>query len=409
MTWWRTPRVFLAPGFVLILVAIGGRYTLDRAGFDTLGWVDLRVVGLLVGFIALVVDLARRPRAHRVHRPEGWLVAVMLFFLFQVASGLWAPPGARLGEKTLDVALMAALTIAIYLYTLGDPAAVVRTTFLLFFVAGIVFAAGALLGGPGVQGRYSAFGGGPNVFVRIQILGIISAVALYLFHRRLLPLLAVPLFLLAAVLSGSRAGLLAGVAVGGAALWRVRRRLRTGPVLAAVGLLAVAGGVVVALAPPAFTSLFEDRFIQQTVEQRYASGRTDIWVAAARLAVDHPLIGTGLDGFYGLIGRNEGTEYPHNYVLGVAAEGGVVGLGLLTAAVVLLARTVRRGGGHQRETMLTLGAAVFVALSSLFSGDYYDARLAFLFAAMAAAAAVTPPDPAPLAAPTAAEPERARR
>jgi O-antigen ligase len=409
MTWWRTPRVFVAPALVLILVAIGGRYTLDRAGFSTLGWVDLRVVGLLVGLVVLVVDLARRPPEHRAHRPEGWLVAVMLFFLFQVASGLWAPPGARLGEKTLDIVLMAALTVAIYLYTLGDPAAVVRTTFLLFFVAGIVFAVGALLGGPGVQGRYSAFGGGPNVFVRIQILGIISAIALYLFHRRLLPLLAVPLFVLAAALSGSRAGLLAGAAVGGAALWRVRRRLRAGPVLAAVGLLAVAAGVVVALAPPAFTSLFEDRFIQQTVEQRYVSGRTDIWVQAARLAVDHPLIGTGLDGFYGLIGRNEGTEYPHNYLLGVAAEGGIVGLALLSAAIVLLARTVRHGGGHPRETMLALAAAVFVALSSLFSGDYYDARLAFLFAAMAAAAAVTPADPAPLAAPTAVEPERARR
>ena len=172
MSWWRTPRVFLAPAFVLILVAIGGRYTLDRAGFTTLGWVDLRVVGLLAGFIVLVVDLARRPRARRAYRPEGWLVAVGLFFLYQIASGLWAPPGARLGEKTLDIVLMAALTVAIYLYTLGDPAAAVRTTFLLFYVAAIVFAVGALLAGPGVQGRYSAFGGGPNVFVRIQILGI---------------------------------------------------------------------------------------------------------------------------------------------------------------------------------------------------------------------------------------------
>jgi O-antigen ligase len=388
--------VFLAPGLVLVLVAIGGRYTLDRAGFSTLGWVDLRVVGLLVAFVLLVVDLARRPPARRVSRPEGWLVVATLFFLFQIASGLWAPPGSRLGEKTLDIVLMAALTIAIYLYTLGDPARVVRTTFLLFYVAGIVFAIGALLGGPGEQGRYSAFGGGPNVFVRIQILGVISAVALYLFHRRLLPLLAVPLFLLAAVLSGSRAGLLAGMAVGAPALWRMRRRLRTGHVVTAVGLLAVATGVIVALAPPAFTSLFEDRFVQQTVEERYVSGRTDIWVAAARLAVEHPVIGTGLDGFYGLIGRNQGTQYPHNYVLGVAAEGGLVGLGLLAAAVLLLIRTIRRGGGHPRETTLAVAAAAFVALSSLFSGDYYDARLAWLFAAVAAAAAVTP-DPQPIA------------
>jgi O-antigen ligase len=396
--------VFLAPGLVLVLVAIGGRYTLDRAGFSTLGWVDLRVVGLLVAFVVLVVDMARRPPAHRVPRPEGWLVVATLFFLFQIASGLWAPPGSRLGEKTLDIVLMAALTIALYLYTLGDPARVVRTTFLLFYVAGIVFAIGALLGGPGEQGRYSAFGGGPNVFVRIQILGVISAVALYLFHRRLLPLLAIPLFLLAAVLSGSRAGLLAGMAVGAPVLWRMRRRLRTGHVVAAVGLLAVAAGVIVALAPPAFTSLFEDRFVQQTVEQRYVSGRTDIWVAAARLAVEHPVIGTGLDGFYGLIGRNQGTEYPHNYVLGVAAEGGLVGLGLLAAAVLLLIRTIRHGDNHPQEVALAVAAAVFVALSSLFSGDYYDARLAWLFAAIAAAAAVTPGSVAPVTPDAAAAP-----
>jgi hypothetical protein len=46
-----------------------------------------------------------------------------------------------------------------------------------------------------------------------------------------------------------------------------------------------------------------------------------------------------------------------------------------------------------------VAAAVFVALSSLFSGDYYDARLAWLFAAMAAAAAVTPVRPATPALP----------
>jgi O-antigen ligase len=204
-------------------------------------------------------------------------------------------------------------------------------------------------------------------------------------------LLAVPLFLLAAVLSGSRAGLLAGAVVGGAALWRARRRLRTGPVVAALAMLAVAGAIVWALAPPAFTDLFQERFVEQTVEQHYLSDRTDIWAAAWQLAVDHPLLGTGLDGFYGLIGVNQMIEYPHNYLLGVAAEGGLTGILLLTAAVVLWAGTVRGGGAHPQLTMLSVAAAVFVALSSLFSGDYYDARLAFLFGAMAAAAAVARP------------------
>jgi hypothetical protein len=67
---------------------------------------------------------------------------------------------------------------------------------------------------------------------------------------------------------------------------------------------------------------------------------------------------------------------------------------------VLWTRTVRGGGVRPQATGLAVAAAVFVALSSLFSGDYYDARLAWLFAAMAAAAAVTPALPgAPAALP----------
>jgi len=395
MTWLRNPRVFLAPGLVLILVAIGGRFTLDRAGFLDLAWVDLRVIGLLIALVVLAVDVARRPRSPGGQRREGWLVVTMLFFLFQIASGLWAPHAARVGPQTLDLVLLGVLTVAYYVYTLGDPTAVIRTTFLLFFVAAVVFALAALfINGPGEQGRYSAFGGGPNVFVRIEILGVISAVALYLFTRRILPLLVIPLFLLAAVLSGSRAGLLAGVAVGLAALFKIRGRLRTGPVVAAGLVLVLATATVWAFAPPAFTNLFQERFVEQTVQERYLSDRTDIWAAAWRLAVEHPIGGAGLDGFYGLIGVNQAVEYPHNYVLGVAAEGGLIGLGLLTAAIVLWTRTVRGGGVRPQPTGLAVAAAVFVALSSLFSGDYYDARLAWLFAAMAAAAAVTPALPA---------------
>ena len=408
MSWFRTRPVLLAPGLTLILVAIGGRYTLDRAGLLDLAWVDLRVIGLIVALAVLTVDIVRRPAGPPVPRAEGWLVAAMLFFLFQIASGLWAPPAARVGPYTLDLVLMAALTLALYLYAVGDPVAVTRTVFLLFFVAAVVFALAALfVNGPGDQGRYSAFGGGPNVFVRIEILGVIAAVALYRFTGRILPLLVTPLFLLAAVLSGSRAGLLAGMAVGAAALWRARHRLRPAVAVAAGFVLAVAGGVVWAFAPPAFTELFQDRFVEQTVQERYLSDRTSIWQAAGQLFADHPVAGAGLDGFYGLIGVNRAIEYPHNYVLGVAAEGGLIGLGLLAATILLWARVVRRGGGHPRETLPAVAAAVFVFLSSLFSGDYYDARLAWLFGALAAAAATTPaaapvpatslPDPKPVA------------
>ncbi|GAA2713624.1 MULTISPECIES: O-antigen ligase family protein [Actinoplanes] len=397
------PRVFLAPGLLLVLIAIGGRFTLDRAGFPDLAWVDLRVIGLIVALIVLAVDMARRRRP-LAERNEDWLVVTLLFFLFQIASALWAPPASRIGPQTLDLVLLAALTLAFYYWTLGDPERAVRYTLLLFFLAAIVFALAAIfINGPGEQGRYSAFGGGPNVFVRIELLGVISAVGLFLLSRRVLPLLVTPLFLLAAVLSGSRAGLIAGGVVGLAALWKIRGRLKPGPVLATGGFLVAAAVVIWFAAPPAFTSLFQERFVEQTVQEQYLSDRTDIWAAAIRMAVEHPVAGAGLDGFYGLIGVNQMVEYPHNYVLAVAAEGGLIGLGLLTGAVILWTRTVRGGGARPQVTGLAVAAAVFVALSSLFSGDYYDARLAWTFAAMAAAAAVSRARTAP-----AAEPARER-
>jgi O-antigen ligase len=392
-------RAFVLPGLILVLVALGGRYTLDRAGLRDLQWVDLRLFGILVGLIVLAIDLARRPRRPAEHRPEGWLVVATLFFLYQIASGLWAPPLARVGPDALDVFLMGTLTVAIYLYTLGDPSAVVRWTFLLFYLAAVVFALGALLvTGPGEQGRYAAFGGGPNVFVRIEILGVISAVALYRVYRRKLVFVAVPLFLFAAVLSGSRAGLLAGAAVGIVALLRSRGRRAIGQVVLVTLVTAVVAAVAWTRAPSNVTSLIQQRFVQQTVEQGYASGRTSIWWDAIQLALAHPFIGAGLDGFYGLIGHASDVEYPHQYLLAVAAEGGIVGLALLLMSAVLWGGTVRRGRHHAMEKSLTVAAAAYVAISSLFSGDYYDARLAWLFAAMAAAAAITAPGGSPASA-----------
>ncbi|MEU8656725.1 O-antigen ligase family protein [Actinoplanes philippinensis] len=382
-------RAFLAPGLLLILVAIGGRYTLDRAGLLDLAWVDLRVIGLVVALVVLGISAGFKQRA-AVDR-EGWLVAALLFFLFQIASSLWAPPAARVGPQTVDLVLLGVLVVAFYRYSLSGPERVVRFTFQLFFVAAIVYALAAIfVSGPGEQGRYSAFGGGPNVFARIEVLGVISAVALFMLSGRVVPLLVIPLFLLATVLSGSRGTLLAGGVVGFAALLKLRHRL-SGAAIAAAGLVAVvAAGAVWALAPPEFTDLFQERFVEQTVQEQYLSGRTDIWMAAVDMFIDYPIAGSGVDGFYGLIGVNQAVEYPHNYVLAVAAEGGLAGLGLLTASIVLWTRIVRGGGERPQLTGLAVAATVFVALSGLFSGDYYDSRLAWMFAGLAAAAALVP-------------------
>jgi hypothetical protein len=94
----------------------------------------------------------------------------------------------------------------------------------LLILAMLYFAA-AMVAGPGDQGRYSAFGGGPNVFVRVVLVGALSAPPLYLRKGRMIILLAIPFLAVGAVLSGSRGGLLAGATVLLVGIIPIMRRL----------------------------------------------------------------------------------------------------------------------------------------------------------------------------------------
>ena len=64
-------RAFFLPGLLLVLVALGGRYTLDRAGLLDLAWVDLRMVGAIVGIAVLAIDVKRRSLPHAPGQPWG--------------------------------------------------------------------------------------------------------------------------------------------------------------------------------------------------------------------------------------------------------------------------------------------------------------------------------------------------
>jgi O-antigen ligase len=377
----------LAPTLLMLVVSLGGRFTLDRLGLQSLAWLDLRLVGLTVALALVALQMRWSEKSGttaRAHRAEGWLVAGLLFFGFQIASGLWAPLGARVGLFCVDIISMTALTVGFYFLARQAPVLTARRVLWFFWVTGVLFALASLAAGPGVQGRYAAFGGGPNVFVRIQILALIAVVALVAGGARPRLLWSVPLFVVAAVLSGSRGGLLAGFVVGVAVVlrggWRTRRFALAGILLAATGT-----AVAYYALPPAH-DLIKSRFLDQTAGQGYLSERPEIFSGALSLFRHQPITGAGLDGFYALIGSAVGIEYPHNYLLAVAAEGGMVGLVLLGLTGVLWTVRVRSSRPWGPEISAMVVSAAFIAIASMFSGDYYDARTAWICAAVAAAA-----------------------
>lgn len=114
--------------------------------------------------------------------------------------------------------------------------------------------------------------------------------------------------------------------------------------------------------------------ITSTFSASSSRGRTIVWSNTLEMVMDHPLVGVGLGGWQFAYPRYDAGEWitdnvapqrPHNDLLWILSETGIVGLALYLWLLVSLIRAVRnRKAGF--EVSLLLGIAAYV-VHSLFS------------------------------------------
>jgi putative inorganic carbon (hco3(-)) transporter len=195
------------------------------------------------------------------------------------------------------------------------------------------------------------------------------------------PLVLVMIGLISAsvMLSFSRGAL---VGLGAAALWHVLTERRQALVVA-LGILVMLGAtwIFVNQNPGQVESGLEQK---RNIAAYNVETRLDAWSAAIQLAQDHPLLGVGPGNFqfaYPLV-----TDRPigvyligvvHNAYLDVAAELGVVAMGLfLTYLVLVFSRATvarRRGNGIPGYPSAVRTALVIALVSGLFLSEQYYA------------------------------------
>lgn len=225
-----------------------------------------------------------------------------------------------------------------------------------------------------------------NLFAGYLVLVIPLVLALGLaFHHRwaTLPTIAATLALTAALaVTLSRSGWL-GLIVGALVLWLLlrERRWRIASVAAAV----TAGVLAVGLAGPIAARLGPS----DSGPMQMLADRSQVWSAAIRIAIDHPVFGVGIDNFQDFYpiysGRDDGLNHAHNLFLNMAAERGM--LGLLAFGVVLLwllkclASAFTGANTLAMRAMVAGLAASFAAymVHSLFDVSYYDYKVLLLF------------------------------
>ncbi|HJQ57917.1 MAG TPA: O-antigen ligase family protein [Vineibacter sp.] len=230
-----------------------------------------------------------------------------------------------------------------------------------------------------LPGRLSILGGGPNILGRFLGMLCLLMVAQSFWHGGGLRwsvawrivVAAVALILL--LQTGSR-GAFTGFLLGLLVLLVVRRMN--------VRLIAVGGIVILAfeylfkvILDTAMIEFLGERWLVTTLEEGYLSARDVLLAEVYRLWLERPVFGGGLDSFeYYTFGLD---RYPHNVVLEVAQAGGIVAVLLLLAWIVHVILSSWHRRNHYTEVGLSMTALIFGC--ALFSGDFYDSRLIFIF------------------------------
>lgn len=360
---WRSPAVPLAlVGIPPLVDAIFGTDPLPSGGFTFLfsAWITVAVAfALLRGGRGLAI------RALVLSIPVLASFALLGFMLLRLGIS----PDQSYGSTKVQLYAADVLIVLVGAVFVGT-----RSDYVAIFVLGllIVDSTGALIflvnlvGGAArtvVGGRYSLNADEyPIDLGRASAEGLLVAVYTVLSaNRRAIrwgAMVAVPILAVALAAAGSR-GPVVGLAFGLLALLaltavnpRARRRLI---VVAAVFMLAV---VVVPLVVPSSVLARAFSSIIGSASGLSSNGRSQLWAIALAHFSNHLWIGVGTGGSASFV---SGIEYPHNILLEVSVEFGLVGLSLLVLVlggfVSALYRCWRLAQGADR-----LVVALFVSL-----------------------------------------------
>lgn len=357
------------------LTIVTGLYVSALAGNQEVLGLEARLLTLpLLCFAALVACLY--PTRSPVVRPMvGWVVALCLWL---AVTGTWSAPSANVAGVTTDIAYLGGFVVLAAVIVSALPSSAFNWLWWLLYFTAVLFAVSALiLGTVTEQGRLAAFGGGPNVFVRIVGMGVVATAALVLPNPsgRWILLAPMPVLAVAALLSGSRGGAIAIFIAFAALAWIVvrhgTRAMRRALVTGLVAALVVSYFTVW----PVVQDYVQQRFFQVTLVDRYSSGRGDIIGLAIDLFGDNLLFGAGIDSIAAETGGR--FVHAHNLFLNAAVEGGLVALLLLIGALVSGVRAAHAKGSVLASMWLV--AATLIFTSSMFSGGWYDSRFVWFF------------------------------
>ena len=402
------PRVILGTLFsfelLFVLFLSAGRYK----GDPRLAWVPIDLTGLFWAASVVVGGWLMCCRA-RINTPALYATLAMFLFSSWVSlTLLWTPSTDYAATKAVYIATLVTWAYVGAACVIAPEPARVWRFFALSAVFGVCIAAEVVAAYVGedpesvvhVLGSDTA-----HTYIGVGRTVGLAALLLCVFlvwGPRGLPargcLLAGLLLCLFSLLVAGARGPIASFAIALAVVflviltaptspWRISRRVK-----ATVACVALSGLVAVAAVPFVFEDVFArtaGRFAALWTESEgdaSAGARLWAWNATLPHLKAGPLAGYGVGSWPTIVSGYHPRDYPHNIVLEVFFELGLIGVimvgGLVGWALVRLSRIVRQGNPGAVAALLGLS---FMLMNAMVSGDVPDNRILFTFIGLGAA------------------------
>lgn len=361
-----------------------------------LGWlpVDLTLVALVASIVAVVVVVVLRGVDWSDGISRGLLLMALLVG-WSLVSLIWSAGREYAGDKALYFGLLGTWSFVGGIVVGNSEVRTLRfgrsIVFLGVWLSAevlLMFSGGAVLATADWGESYIGFGRliGYGVLVLISRLlargaggwrGIGSIVLLGVLGTGIL-------------MGGARGPLLGTitglgiVASAGASGSLLRIKINRRLLILGSALILVPGIAVVATRSGMFLRTIERLLVLASASDSHSFGRRLwYWQEAWDRWLDSPFVGHGLGSWPLMIGWGDVRAYPHNIVLEIGVELGIVGiiLFLLLLANAMPMTKQRLGPGSVPVLISALTVAALV--NSLISGDLVDNRVAFAFLGMA--------------------------
>ena len=365
--------------FVLFLLA--GRFKAD----PRFAWAPIDLTLLFFGLSilsALFLIVLRRIKVNKMA-----LGGVILYLTFSAWIGftlIWAPNNPYAAEKAVRVLTLvfwayagAALVIA------NKPERVVRFYFLLVLAA-VWFAAEswAVYIGSGstephlervLGGNYLGMGRVVGMAINILVVGLLLGKEKGLF--KIFSSIIVMFFFVTLLILGGRGPFIATLMSTLVAFLLTRNLFKLMPILLVMGVLLPIAAEVVPL-----TTLYRLQILlEEPSGGTSTQGRLQRIEGAWEQITEAPVFGQGVGSFYWYHGDPSlERDYPHNILLELAAETGLVGVSLFVFLVLFSIRKIQwtKISQHQLHFVAIL-MLVNTLLNAMVSGDIPDNRLLF--------------------------------